>query len=193
MSCYIEKLDHLIIVFVLKISSRMFPTLQYQLTGLEPDRKYNVYVDIIQIDENTWKFQGNRWLPCGPATTSSSSSSSNASGLSTSSSSSSAASSPTTTKSGGDSQTLRFYMHPDSPNTGAYWMKNEIAFGKLKLTNNRAAPGDGHILLNSMHKYMPRLHVVLEDDNKSVKTFTFPQTEFIAVTAYQNADVSSSF
>lgn len=84
----------------------------------------------------------------------------------------------------------RFYMHPDSPNTGTYWMKNEIAFGKLKLTNNRAAPAEGHLLLNSMHKYMPRLHVVLEDDNKSVKTFTFPQTEFIAVTAYQNADVS---
>lgn len=172
----------------------MFPTLQYRLSGLEPEKKYNVFVDIIQVDENTWKFQGNRWMPCGPTTTissiSSSSSSTNNGALSTSSSSSES-SSPTSTKQSSRHEQHRFYMHPDSPNTGAYWMKNEIAFGKLKLTNNRAAPAEGHLLLNSMHKYMPRLHVVLEDDNKSVKTFTFPQTEFIAVTAYQNADVRS--
>lgn len=31
----------------------------------------------------------------------------------------------------------RVYMHPDSPNTGAHWMRQEISFGKLKLTNNK--------------------------------------------------------
>ena len=31
-----------------------------------------------------------------------------------------------------------FYLHPDSPNSGAYWMNNEkISFSKLKLTNNK--------------------------------------------------------
>lgn len=30
-------------------------------------------------------------------------------------------------------------MHPDSPNTGAHWMRQEISFGKLKLTNNKGA------------------------------------------------------
>ena len=31
----------------------------------------------------------------------------------------------------------RMYMHPDSPNTGAHWMRQEVSFGKLKLTNNK--------------------------------------------------------
>ena len=31
----------------------------------------------------------------------------------------------------------RIYMHPDSPNTGAHWMRQEVSFGKLKLTNNK--------------------------------------------------------
>ena len=31
----------------------------------------------------------------------------------------------------------RVYLHPDSPNTGAHWMKQDIQFSKLKLTNNK--------------------------------------------------------
>ena len=31
------------------------------------------------------------------------------------------------------------YMHPDSPNTGAHWMRQEVSFGKLKLTNNKGS------------------------------------------------------
>ena len=50
------------------------------------------------------------------------------------------------------------------------------------------------MLLNSMHKYVPRLHVVEvnEDlvDSKNCRTFVFPETKFIAVTAYQNTDVT---
>uniref|UniRef100_A0A8C4QZP7 T-box brain transcription factor 1 n=1 Tax=Eptatretus burgeri TaxID=7764 RepID=A0A8C4QZP7_EPTBU len=36
-------------------------------------------------------------------------------------------------------------MHPDSPNTGAHWMRQEIAFGKLKITNNKGASNQGQI------------------------------------------------
>lgn len=32
----------------------------------------------------------------------------------------------------------RVYLHPDSPNTGSHWMKQDIAFNKLKLTNNKS-------------------------------------------------------
>jgi len=54
-----------------------------------------------------------------------------------------------------------------------------------------------------MHKYMPRLNIVEvsgrssdpTSSNKSTSppkhTFTFPETQFIAVTAYQNTDVGS--
>lgn len=54
------------------------------------------------------------------------------------------------------------------------------------------------IVLQSLHKYQPRLHIVevtedgVEDLNEPSKTqtFTFSETQFIAVTAYQNTDVS---
>lgn len=54
------------------------------------------------------------------------------------------------------------------------------------------------IVLQSLHKYQPRLHVVqVKEDgtedaflSSKAQTFVFPETQFIAVTAYQNADVS---
>ena len=33
----------------------------------------------------------------------------------------------------------RMYMHPDSPNNGAHWMRQEVSFSKLKLTNNKGS------------------------------------------------------
>lgn len=49
-------------------------------------------------------------------------------------------------------------------------------------------------ILNSMHKYQPRIHVVRADDTykhpySNFKTFTFSETVFIGVTAYQNEKV----
>lgn len=32
-------------------------------------------------------------------------------------------------------QLQTFYMHPDSPNFGAHWMKEVVSFTKVKLTN----------------------------------------------------------
>ena len=45
-----------------------------------------------------------------------------------------------------------------------------------------------------MHKYQPRIHIVQADDPRKLpwseyKTFVFKETEFIAVTAYQNEKV----
>lgn len=145
-----------------KQGRRMFPTLEYNISGLEPNKKYNVFVDIVPMDNNAWKFQAGKWTPCGESSPSSSQHS--------------------------------VYLHPDSPNTGSFWMKNEIIFSKLKLTNNKKNP-DGHILLNSMQKYIPRIHIALLGDVKNltdfklIKTINFPETQFIAVTAYQNTDV----
>ena len=56
------------------------------------------------------------------------------------------------------------------------------------------------IVLQSLHKYQPRLHIVevtedgVEDMSNEARTqtFTFPENQFIAVTAYQNTDVSLS-
>jgi len=53
----------------------------------------------------------------------------------------------------------------------------------------------GQTILNSMHKYQPRFHLVESADNlrlsyNTMKTFAFPETRFIAVTAYQNENVN---
>lgn len=47
-------------------------------------------------------------------------------------------------------------------------------------------------MLNSLHKYEPRVHLVRVgcDPGHSV-TYPFPETQFIAVTAYQNEEVTS--
>ena len=48
-----------------------------------------------------------------------------------------------------------------------------------------------------MHRYQPRLHVIYNQRNEDptsstqeFKTFAFPETQFTAVTAYQNHRVS---
>lgn len=50
-------------------------------------------------------------------------------------------------------------------------------------------------ILNSMHKYQPRFHLVRANDilklpYSTFRTYVFKETEFIAVTAYQNEKVS---
>jgi hypothetical protein len=84
----------------------------------------------------------------------------------------------------------RGYVHPDGPLTGNQWMKQIISFHKLKLTNN---PFDrvGHIILNSMHKYVPRLSIYEEGKPISmVNSFVFHEAQFMAVTAYQNESIT---
>ncbi|XP_031728373.1 T-box transcription factor TBX4 [Anarrhichthys ocellatus] len=90
----------------------------------------------------------------------------------------------------------RLYVHPDSPATGAHWMRQLVSFQKLKLTNNHLDPF-GHIILNSMHKYQPRLHIVKADENNAFGskntaycTHAFHETAFISVTSYQNHKIT---
>ncbi|KAG8432372.1 hypothetical protein GDO86_016854 [Hymenochirus boettgeri] len=155
-------------MIITKQGRRMFPFLSFNISGLDPTAHYNIFVDVILADPNHWRFQGGKWVPCGKADT--------------------------------NVQGNRVYMHPDSPNTGAHWMRQEISFGKMKLTNNKGASNNNGqmVVLQSLHKYQPRLHVVevnedgTEDTSQPgrVQTFTFPETQFIAVTAYQNTDIT---
>uniref|UniRef100_A0A673VGU6 T-box transcription factor 22 n=1 Tax=Suricata suricatta TaxID=37032 RepID=A0A673VGU6_SURSU len=96
--------------------------------------------------------------------------------------------------------TPRFYVHPDSPCSGETWMRQIISFDRLKLTNNEM-DDKGHIILQSMHKYKPRVHVMEQDSKvdlsriqslpiEGVKTFFFKETEFTTVTAYQNQQIT---
>ncbi|XP_066554947.1 T-box transcription factor TBX21 [Amia ocellicauda] len=155
-------------MIITKQGRRMFPFLSFNITGLEPTAHYNVYVDVILADHHHWRYQGGKWVQCGKAE--------------------------------GNMPGNRMYMHPDSPNSGAHWMRQEVSFGKLKLTNNKGSSNNvaQMIVLQSLHKYQPRLHIVevKEDGSEDpyltakAQSFVFPETQFIAVTAYQNADIT---
>ena len=59
------------------------------------------------------------------------------------------------------------YIHPDSPNFGAHWQTDQANFAKVKLTNK--TKGAGQIMLNSLHKYEPRIHIV----QVNIKSFRY--------------------
>ncbi|KAK6025527.1 T-box [Ostertagia ostertagi] len=93
----------------------------------------------------------------------------------------------------------RTFVHPDSPAKGSHWMKGSISFDKIKLTNNQMDQ-NGHIIVNSMHRYLPRIHLVRHSDAQDEQgdrseedriTVSFEETTFIAVTAYQNHRVGA--
>uniref|UniRef100_A0A670ZWR9 T-box domain-containing protein n=1 Tax=Pseudonaja textilis TaxID=8673 RepID=A0A670ZWR9_PSETE len=88
----------------------------------------------------------------------------------------------------------RTYIHPDSPALGSHWMKEPLSFQKLKLTNN-TLDQQGHVILHSMHRYKPRFHVMPADGLFSTRcgvfhSFSFPETVFTSVTAYQNEKIT---
>lgn len=48
-------------------------------------------------------------------------------------------------------------------------------------------------MLNSLHKYEPRIHIVrVGGPRKMITSHSFPETQFIAVTAYQNEEVGTA-
>lgn len=87
------------------------------------------------------------------------------------------------------------HQHPDSPNFGMHWMKEIVAFSKLKLTNNENSKNADSVYLKSLNKYQPFLLIFKHDkknvdDKRLVYSKEFVETQFIAVTAYQNENVS---
>ncbi|KAJ8013386.1 hypothetical protein DPEC_G00052730 [Dallia pectoralis] len=154
-------------MIITKQGRRMFPFLSFNMTGLNLSAHYNVFVEVVLADPNHWRFQGGKWVTCG--------------------------------KADNNMQGNKMHVHPESPNTGAHWMRQEISFGKLKLTNNKGASNNAQmIVLQSLHKYQPRLHIVevredimdMSSCEPKTQTFTFPENQFIAVTAYQNTDIT---
>ncbi|XP_056273920.1 T-box transcription factor 16 [Pseudoliparis swirei] len=148
-------------MIITKPGRRMFPHSKINLSGLIPCAKYILLVDMVPEDGFRYKWNKEKWEVAGKAE---------------------------------PQPPCRTYLHPESPAPGSHWMKQSISFLKLKLTNN-TLDQHGHIILHSMHRYHPRFHIVQADDLFSVRwsvfqTFTFPETSFTAVTAYQNTKIT---
>jgi len=146
---------------ITKSGRRMFPPFKVRVFGLDKKSKYIMLMDIVSADDCRYKFHNSRWMMAGKAD-------------------------PDVGK--------RMYIHPESPITGEQWMQKTVSFHKLKLTNN-IADKHGFTILNSMHKYQPRFHLVRANDLMKLpyatfRTYVFKETEFIAVTAYQNEKIT---
>ncbi|KAJ0027089.1 hypothetical protein NQD34_018089 [Periophthalmus magnuspinnatus] len=153
-----------------KPGRHMFPYCRYRISGLDPERKYSMVLSVPPADAFKYKWSGNNWEVSGPADHLSQ-------GL------------------------IRAFAHHYSPSVGSDWMRILVSFKKLKVTNN-GNDQEGNIILHSLHRYIPRLHIIPVPDSivptadKPVvmgpesMTFTFPQTEFMAVTTYQNFKIT---
>uniref|UniRef100_A0A182TCH2 T-box domain-containing protein n=1 Tax=Anopheles maculatus TaxID=74869 RepID=A0A182TCH2_9DIPT len=134
----------------------MFPSMRLTVDGLDADTNYCVLLEMMPISDCRFKFSGSQWVPAG----------------------------------GAEPQSpQRFCLHPDSPALGTHWASQPIVFNKVKLTNN-TLDNNGHVVLTSMHKYQPRIHIIRTSDPSQIpwaaqQAFVFPETEFVAVTAYQ--------
>uniref|UniRef100_A0A8C6UG76 T-box transcription factor TBX20 n=1 Tax=Neogobius melanostomus TaxID=47308 RepID=A0A8C6UG76_9GOBI len=150
-------------MIITKSGRRMFPTIRVSFSGVEPDSRYIVLMDIVPVDNKRYRYAYHRssWLVAGKAD---------------------------------PPLPARLYVHPDSPFTGEQLLKQMVSFEKVKLTNNELDQ-HGHIILNSMHKYQPRVHIIKKKEHtasllnlksEEFRTFVFVETVFTAVTAYQN-------
>ncbi|KAM7413744.1 hypothetical protein PAMA_020900 [Pampus argenteus] len=199
-------------MIITKAGRRMFPSYKVKVTGMNPKTKYILLIDVVPADDHRYKFCDNKWMVAGKAE---------------------------------PAMPGRLYVHPDSPATGAHWMRQLVSFQKLKLTNNHLDPfghqqehvstgpfsvqpepsslcpvqplplfvspleekapqesvwqmrREAEIILNSMHKYQPRLHIVKADENNAFGskntaycTHVFHETAFISVTSYQNHKIT---
>uniref|UniRef100_A0A8B9BQF0 T-box transcription factor 22 n=1 Tax=Anser brachyrhynchus TaxID=132585 RepID=A0A8B9BQF0_9AVES len=159
-------------MIITKAGRRMFPSVRVKVKGLQPLQQYYIAIDVVPVDSKRYRYvyHSSQWMVAGNTDHS--------------------------------CITPRLYVHPDSPCSGETWMRQIVSFDRVKLTNNEL-DDKGHIILQSMHKYKPRVHVIAQDSRfdlaqiqslpaEGVHTFSFPETEFTTVTAYQNQQVPAA-
>ncbi|KAM4621390.1 T-box transcription factor TBX22 [Polymixia lowei] len=157
-------------MIITKAGRRMFPSVRVKVRNLDPCQQYYIAMDVMPVDSKRYRYvyHSSQWMVAGNTDHS--------------------CISP------------RLYVHPDSPCAGETWMRQVISFDRVKLTNNEM-DDKGHIILQSMHKYKPRVHVIRHDPRvdlsqiqslpaEGVHSFSFPETEFTTVTAYQNQQIT---
>ncbi|KAM8848415.1 T-box transcription factor TBX22 isoform 1-T1 [Synchiropus picturatus] len=157
-------------MIITKAGRRMFPSVRVKVRNLDPCQQYYLAMDVMPVDSKRYRYvyHSSQWMVAGNT----------------------------------DHSCIapRLYVHPDSPCAGETWMRQVISFDRVKLTNNEM-DDKGHIILQSMHKYKPRVHVIQHDPRmdlsriqslpaEGVHSFSFPETEFTTVTAYQNQQIT---
>lgn len=149
-----------------KAGRRTFPLIKIRLSGLEESALYTIQIEFRLSDAYKYRFVNGEWKT-----------------------------SPRNDNFKSSNQSV-LYEHSDSPNFGHHWSKDSIAFGKLKLTNNENSKNIDAVFLKSLNKYDPMIHIYKHDkknvdDKVLIYSKCFKETSFIAVTAYQNEQITN--
>ncbi|XP_064594850.1 T-box transcription factor TBX18-like [Liolophura sinensis] len=155
-------------MIITKTGRRMFPALRVKFRGLKPDSCYRISIHFVSIDQNKYRYvyHSSKWMVAGP---------------------------------GDQMMPGQVYEHSDSPLEGIHLDGQVVSFERIKLTNSNI-PKEGQISLVSMQKFQPRIRIteVFPGNLNAEKmtspgedlVFAFPQTSFMAVTAYQNQEIT---
>ncbi|XP_046550376.1 T-box transcription factor TBX18-like isoform X2 [Haliotis rubra] len=148
-------------MIITKSGRRMFPAVRVRILGLREEVQYRVSLDFQSLDDHKYRYVYHSSKWMVAGT-------------------------------GDPPPANQRYSHLDCPLGGRHLISQVISFEKLKLTN-RDDPQSGQISLVSMQRYMPRIHVDILNSNFEVQAryvTSFPQTSFMAVTAYQNQEIT---
>ncbi|BFZ10097.1 hypothetical protein BsWGS_13136 [Bradybaena similaris] len=153
-------------MIITKSGRRMFPALKVKFCGLDPDKLYSVRLEFLQPDSSKYRYiyHSSRWMVSG---------------------------------SGDVIASQQCHKAAEEPISGQLICSQIVSFERLKLTNTEPTR-TGQVSLVSMQKFQPQL-VVEEvrdagvDDTSQLETYVvmFPQTSFMAVTAYQNHRITT--
>ncbi|XP_075983475.1 T-box transcription factor bifid isoform X3 [Anticarsia gemmatalis] len=178
---------------ITKSGRQMFPQMKFRVSGLDAKAKYILLLDIVAADDYRYKFHNSRWMVAGKAD-------------------------PEMPKrmyihpdspSTGEQwmqKVVSFHKLKLTNNISdkhgfeLIYCQSQRMLSKLLWPNPApSAPREPHsdhlTILNSMHKYQPRFHLVRANDilklpYSTFRTYVFKETEFIAVTAYQNEKIT---
>ena len=103
---------------------RMFPVLRLNVAGLDASAMYSMLLDFVPADSSRWKYVNGEWSSCGKAQ-----------------------------HHQRQACPASVYVHPDSPNFGAHWMKEPVSFGKVKLSNKLNGRDQVHDISSLLHTY----------------------------------------
>ncbi|XP_037512375.2 T-box-containing protein TBX6L [Rhipicephalus sanguineus] len=162
---------------------RMFPVMRVKVSGMVASSYYMMLMDLVPTDNYRYRFLSNCWLPVETATDSSPGETA-------------AAAKCICTRTGPASAASGCWRPwtsaPSSlPTRRATPRRRRFLWqSKLSFEERCQCP----MMLQSMRKYVPRIHVfagsdVQKLDFRSFKTFVFPETGFISVTSYQNDQI----
>nr|XP_009944145.1 PREDICTED: T-box transcription factor TBX4 [Opisthocomus hoazin] len=193
-------------MIITKAGRRMFPSYKVKVTGMNPKTKYILLIDIVPADDHRYKFCDNKWMVAGKAEPAMPGRlyvhpDSPATGAGRAAGPARPPRHPRPLRVPAGVRHRAPYLAPTIPGSSSSRHpkipQRPLPIALLRCAGLGQEPLAVGIILNSMHKYQPRLHIVKADENNAFGskntafcTHVFPETSFISVTSYQNHKIT---